>query len=175
MSESNKFDNVDKSFKVLMDKTVKSPNVLKIVKNSHKLYENLKGNNEVMEEIQKNLESYLETKRRSFPRFYFLSNDELLEILAKSNELNVIQQHLRTLFDNIQSLDIVDGLEINAMNSSEGEKVKFQRSVKIRNIVEGWLMQVQQMMIETLQKLMRNGLTEYYATDRKEWVLKHTG
>jgi dynein heavy chain len=140
MSESNKFDNVDKSFKSLMDKTVKSPNVLKIVRNTHKLYENLKANNETMEEIQKNLETYLETKRKAFPRFYFLSNDELLEILAKSNELNIIQQHLRTCFDNIQSLDIVDGMEIVAMNSSEGEKVGFWRNVKIRNSIETWML-----------------------------------
>lgn len=47
------------------------------------LLEALQQNNQLLEQIMKCLESYLETKRVAFPRFYFLSNDELLDILAQ--------------------------------------------------------------------------------------------
>lgn len=62
--------------------------------------------NKKLENIQKSLESYLETKRGVFPRFYFISNDDLLEILGQSKTPNAVQPHLKKLFDNIRTLEI---------------------------------------------------------------------
>lgn len=57
-----------------------------------------------LEEIQKALDMYLETKRQLFPRFYFLSNDDVLEILGQSQNPEALQPHLKKCFDNIKSL-----------------------------------------------------------------------
>lgn len=60
--------------------------------------------NERLGEIQRALESYMDTKRRIFPRFYFISNDDLLDILVNANEPDLLQPHLKKLFDNIYKL-----------------------------------------------------------------------
>lgn len=61
---------------------------------------------QTLDQIQKRLEDYLERKRVSFPRFYFLSNDELLEILAQSKNPLAVQPHIRKCFDAMKSLDV---------------------------------------------------------------------
>jgi dynein heavy chain len=68
----------------------------------------------------------MEVKRSHFPRFYFLSNQELIGVLANSQNLEIIQLNLKTCFDNIVRIDIVDQ-DIEAMNSMEKEKVKFKK------------------------------------------------
>lgn len=59
-----------------------------------------------LEEIQKALDMYLETKRQIFPRLYFLSNDDLVEILGQSQNPKAVQPHLKKCFDNIKSLHL---------------------------------------------------------------------
>jgi dynein heavy chain len=83
----------------------------------------------------------MEKKRGSFPRFYFLSNDELIDILANSNNLEIVQQHLKTCFDNLVKIDVSEGeLSITAMYSSEGEKVPITKTVRAKPPIEGWLL-----------------------------------
>ena len=105
------------------------------------LLETLNEMNGKLEEIQKSLDMYLETKRQIFPRFYFLSNDDLLEILGQSKNPEAVQPHLKKCFDNIKTLKmhkmgITQKFEATAMYSADGECVEFGHPVLLEGPVE---------------------------------------
>lgn len=79
--EAKLFQTVDKFWKDHMKFYKNNPKIINVT-NNHALLSKFQNANKTLEDIQKSLEDYLETKRSAFPRFYFLSNDELLEILS---------------------------------------------------------------------------------------------
>lgn len=119
----------------------------------------------------------MEQKRNAFPRFYFLSDDELLSILSKQDDKPFIIGFLKALFDGLTGLDMQDTGDTINMKSKEGEVVPFSKPVKGQKDAEGWLGKIQDEMKATLVKKLKEGnkaLTDG-KTSRKEWVLKHAG
>lgn len=103
VEETRKFFQVDKFWKETMQKTNKRPIVQECCANED-LLRKFQQFNKTLDDIQKCLENYLDSKRLAFPRFYFLSNDELLEILSQTRNPHAVQSHLRKCFDNINRI-----------------------------------------------------------------------
>ena len=79
---------------------------------------------EQLERCQKALNDFLEEKRSKFPRFYFIGDEDLLEILGQSSTGNVIQNILKKLFAGIHNVDFSQNSDsVITMKSSIGEKV----------------------------------------------------
>ena len=176
--EARMFSQVDRSWKDVMRKVARNPNAIK-AGTMPGLLELMQQNNVLLDRIQKCLEDYLESKRLLFPRFYFLSNDELLEILSQTRNPQAVQPHLSKCFDAIKSLEFASGdsksIDIQAMLSPEGEKVAFLKTIKARGNVEGWLGSVEEAMVAVIRRLVKNALQDYDESKRLDWVRNHAG
>ncbi|KAG9342632.1 hypothetical protein JZ751_016069 [Albula glossodonta] len=192
-TEAKMFLQVDKSWKEIMRRVQRLPNALRAATKPG-LLEVFQNNNTLLDQIQKCLEAYLESKRVIFPRFYFLSNDELLEILAQTRNPQAVQPHLRKCFDAIARLEFgllpaqpagaegapapaegepekVYSNDILAMLSPEGEKVGLGKGLKARGNVEDWLGKVEEAMFSSLRRLTKAAIADYQVKPREEWVV----
>jgi dynein heavy chain len=176
--EARMFSQVDRVWKDVMRKVSRNPNALK-AGTLPGLLEIMQQNNGLLEQIQKCLEDYLESKRLLFPRFYFLSNDELLEILSQTKNPQAVQPHLSKCFDAIKSLEFSSNdpknIDIVAMISPEGERVNFLKTIKARGNVESWLGTVEEGMIAVLKRLIKSSIADFEDNKRSEWVREHVG
>jgi len=99
--------------------------------------------------IQKSLADYLEGKRSSFPRFYFVGDDDLLEIIGSGKDPIAIQRHFRKMFSGIQQFSVDDEkVNLISMQSAEGEVVNFLNKVSISGDIEvnAWLANAEEAM-----------------------------
>ena len=172
------FTLVDALFKDVMRKVFNdNPNAMKACTTMiPNLLQQFQNANEKLENIQKNLEDWLESKRNAFPRFYFLSNDELLEILAQTRNVQAVQPHMIKCFDGIKALDFgadPKSVDIYGMISPEGEKVSLGKNLKAgRQSVEFWLKEVERKMVENLRKQAKTTLNDFDSgtIDRCSWA-----
>jgi len=91
-----------------MSTVQKRPNVIDVCVETDKLLPKLQENLKVLETVQKGLADYLETKRIAFPRFFFLSDEELLSILSNTKNPTSVQPFLRSCFENMARIKFLD-------------------------------------------------------------------
>ena len=100
-AETKKFKGVDIKWRYYMNQANENPSILDNC-SKEGLKDNFMDMNKSLEMVQKGLKEYLEKKRSNFARFYFLSDDDLLEILSQTKEVRRVRSHLRKIFEAIK-------------------------------------------------------------------------
>ncbi|XP_042877142.1 dynein heavy chain, cytoplasmic-like isoform X4 [Penaeus japonicus] len=150
--ETSRFSSISTEFLNLMKKVSKSPMVMDIL-NIQGVQRSLERLADLLGKIQKALGEYLERERSSFPRFYFVGDEDLLEIIGNSKNIPRLQKHFKKMFAGVTAI-ILDENEtiVTGIASREGEEVTFNKHVStVENPkINEWLKLVEHEMRMTL-------------------------
>ncbi|KAF9454965.1 dynein heavy chain [Macrolepiota fuliginosa MF-IS2] len=160
--ESARFQNINTEFLAVMKKVYKSPFVLDVM-NIAGIQKSLERLADLLNKIQKALGEYLERERSSFPRFYFVGDEDLLEIIGNSKDILRIMKHLKKMFAGISTVSLDEELtQIQGMASREGEEVRFSEPILLKDYpkINDWLARIETMMRLSLADLLCGAVTE---------------
>lgn len=160
--ETQRFQSINTEFLSVMKKVYKSPFVIDVL-GIQGIQKNLERLAEMLHKIQKALGEYLERERSSFPRFYFVGDEDLLEIIGNSKDILRIMKHLKKMFAGIATLQLDDDVtQIQGLASREGEAVLFREPIFLKEFpkINDWLAKLESEMRISLAQLLCDSVTE---------------
>lgn len=176
--DTRTFEAIDLNFKDLMKTAVVEPNVVVACTVANRL-EALKEMTTMLEKCQKSLNEYLDKKKKHFPRFYFVSNVALLEILSNGNNPRKIMPFLGDCYDSLCNL-IFEDQSLNSahtMVAKDGEAIKLPRVFVMTGAVEHWLNELTDAMRSCLRKEMHDAVETAANWDvekpRHQWLFEY--
>ncbi|KAF4519850.1 hypothetical protein B566_EDAN005192, partial [Ephemera danica] len=178
--DSARFDKIDTDFKVLMEEMSKTPRVVQAT-NQLGLMARLEELQRELTLCEKALAEYLETKRLAFPRFYFVSSADLLDILSNGNQAKLVVRHLTKLFDSMARLKFVKAeteeqertQTTTGMYAKDGEFVEFNATCDCMGPVEVWLNRLQSTMRSTIRNSFAEAVVAYEEKARELWLFDY--
>ncbi|KAG5504985.1 hypothetical protein JKF63_04432 [Porcisia hertigi] len=122
--------------------------------------------------VQRALTGYLDTQRSRFPRFFFIGDDDLLEIMGNTKNPLFLNKHLKKMFTALASLQL-DGhvkkttTRLSRFASAEGEELAFRPGpiVYQQRPIHEWLGEAEQGMVHTLRETTLRAYNELVNTE----------
>lgn len=169
--DSKRFFTTNELFRGILNELLAEPNVL-IVTNEPDLHGRMEA---ILAELilcEKALNNYLETKRLVYPRFYFISSTDLLDILSNGNDAEAVGKHLTKLYDSIKRLkyNASSSMALGMFSKDHDEYVGFSAECNCAGKVEDWLNRVTDVMRYTLNRLFAQSIDAYEEKARDVWV-----
>ncbi|CAK8694749.1 unnamed protein product [Clavelina lepadiformis] len=192
--EANMFAVMSKDFRLLMRATEKNTNVLQSCSRKG-LLPMLEKMDIKMEQCRHALLGNLERRRQRFPRFYFLSPEDVMNIVCYGYDLNAVNKYLCKIFPHLGQLVFEEEqvvsqnlspsrhasaggkkkFRVTAVMSTSGEALNLQKSLIYEGPMSLWLPQLLASIQVTLQEQLHVALGNSSRPAQIEQTLRSAG
>jgi dynein heavy chain len=163
--DTKRFEGIDAEFRELMTMARDTPNLVEACTVNER-EETLRSMKTRLDLCQKSLNDYLDVKKKIFPRFYFVSSDALLDMLANGTNPPKILKYLGDCYDALNNVTFImeedgDGNQVksnkivNEMIAKDGEKCPLSEEFEMGGEVENYLNRLTVAMQTTLKLVMQ--------------------
>ena len=129
-----------------------------------------------LELCQKSLSDYLEVKKKKFPRFYFISGNDLVDILSKGRYPPAVQEHFSKFTDCTGAIDWAPDDEgkltglARGCTANDGEKFPYASSYMCEGAVEDWLNELIDHQVNMFRDKTKESIDAFVEHPREKWL-----
>lgn len=174
--EAEMFMEVDTKWRQQME-NINADSLIVALLDKERLKEDFVRANSDLEAVLKSLSDFFESKRKRFPRFYFISDEDLIKVLSKAKQdPKSVEPYLSKCFDAMSSLEITEPKqEVVAVYSQSREKLELIRPLDLREgdkkgNVETWLREFERILHDTLRDLCKKAVKDYPTKAKNDWI-----
>ncbi|ORC84913.1 dynein heavy chain [Trypanosoma theileri] len=187
--DAKNFAEADRVFRLLMSKAHKYDNVIEVIcsdtlkkelERDEDLDQTLNYIQDILSQCEKALADYLETKRKIFPRFFFVSATDLIDILSKGSDPRAVMVHMSKIIDSVDTFSFANNpnplagpKDTYEMISVQGEKVSLSEDYTCDGPVELWLDGLIIAMKKAMKKHIKEANASYIEKPRNEWIYQY--
>ncbi|MBO6262544.1 MAG: hypothetical protein J6N95_08120, partial [Bacilli bacterium] len=133
-----------------------------------------------LSKCEKALNLFMERKRADFPRFYFMSSVDLLDVLSKGNTPKAINKHISKIIIAMEKLEMQDNDDktnpnrrptATEMITRTGvERIPFETPFALMGKVEVYLVDILKNMQSTIKSIVKKSISEVESKGQREWI-----
>ena len=133
-----------------------------------------------LSKCEKALNLFMERKRADFPRFYFMSSVDLLDVLSKGNSPRSINKHISKIIIAMEKLEMQDNDDKSNPNRRPTatemitrtgvEKIPFETPFALMGKVEVYLVDILKNMQSTIKSIVKKSISEVEQKQQREWI-----
>jgi len=172
-TEAKRFHAVDRNYLKTMKKVCEVTSVVQCCIGSDWLQNFLPVVMSQLQLVFKSMSNYLDQKRSAFPRFYFVSDHCILDLMANSRDSTLLQCNLQLVFPGCRRIlleELPNFLSIVGLVTTGGETVHFGTAIAVTGHLEDWLTKTVIEMQESLKGALANAIDELVSGHVSDYV-----